>query len=419
MKLKISPTSPKNTISQTSEIDSLYKDHLQTIQKPSERKSSTPLWLLFLVVIIGFVSGIIGLIALLAYGSDIAILNKLPFFSSGLSQTIITTGQTSTRVAAADIQKAMDTISASVVSVYESQSEADGLAAAYSGDHLRGNGFVLTDDGYIVTTREIVSGSDNLAVMTPDGEVHAVEGRVIDPSTQLAFLKIKATGLTSVGINTLDNLAVLQEVIILKQLRYKESPVVGVGMVAAVEYQANALERLTALSSENISRTILLSERLAAVLDSGVVFSPSGEALGMLVQKDAGSVVEPFTDAADIMTQVVSGRSIIRPYLGIHYIHLAVTPGLPASLSQGLSQGALIYSDDEQDRPSIVAGSPAQAAHLKKGDIIMAIDSQTVDARHSLESIILGYKPQDSITVKVMRDKTELSLTITIGEYKD
>jgi S1-C subfamily serine protease len=419
MKLRISPTSPKNNIEQESQINSLYKEHFQAIQKPQTRKNSAPLWFLLLVVVIGFASGIIGLLALIAYGSDIAILNKLPFFSNGLPQTIITTGRSAGGIATSDIQKTVDSLSASIVSIYETQSGDGGLAAVYTGDHLRGNGFILTEDGYIVTTQEIVSGQNDLTVITKAGDLYQVESTSVDPATQLAFLKIKASGLSSVGISTSGEIKALSEVIILKQLIYKGSPVTGIGTVAATGYSMDVVDKLTAVSSENTHRTLLLSENFSSVLNNGIVFTPNGEVLGMLVQKGGNYLIVPFADVTDIISQVVGGQKIIRPYLGVYYINMAMAPGLPESLSQSLSQGALIYSDDEDNRPSVMTGSPAQTAHLKKGDVIVAIDNQVIDAQHTLESIILQHKPQDSVIAKVMRNKTEMSLTIVIGEYKN
>jgi S1-C subfamily serine protease len=417
MKPKISPTSPKSQLPSEPNIDSFYKEHLQTIQTPPKKKLSYPLWLLIIVVIIAFFGGVVGQIVFTSYGSSIPWLDKLSFFSNTSPQNILSNSR-NTAVSGDTVvaRKTLAAVTASVVSIYATPSDSSDLSGVYSASALRGNGFILTDDGYILTTADIAAATGGLTVMTGTGQLYTVDSVVTDPSTRLSFLKIKATGLSSMGITTMDSINAADNIVVLKQFAYKKAPAMAIMQIAFVDYQLNEQNGLVSKSSDDSYHAVLLADGASSFFAGGVAFSAHGEAVGIMIQ-DSSRNIMPFAYVTEVTAQVLTNHSLSRPSLGIHYFDLAAMPGVSPSLSQGLSVGALVYSDNEAARPSINPQGPAQLTRLKKGDVITAVDGQTVDQQHLLEDMVREHKPQDTITLTVLRNSAEMTILVVLGTY--
>jgi S1-C subfamily serine protease len=115
------------------------------------------------------------------------------------------------------------------------------------------------------------------------------------------------------------------------------------------------------------------------------------------------------------MEQAVAGEKLARPYMGVVYRALDVQYAEENDLP--VDQGALIIPGGGQDSPTpaVVPGSPADAAGLRQGDIIVRVNSQAIDGDHPLDATLSEFAPGDTISVEVLRDGQTQTLSLTLG----
>jgi len=120
----------------------------------------------------------------------------------------------------------------------------------------------------------------------------------------------------------------------------------------------------------------------------------------------------PIEIAKPLLTQAIAGEPLSRPYIGINY--QAVDQQVKREANLPIDYGAWISSDGGADA-AVKTGSPADQAGLREGDIITAIEGQRIDVGHSLEDVLVRFKPGDTITLTVLRDGATIDVEVTLG----
>jgi serine protease Do len=119
------------------------------------------------------------------------------------------------------------------------------------------------------------------------------------------------------------------------------------------------------------------------------------------------------------MEQALAGQPLARPYMGVVYRPIdrqfAATNNLP------VNEGALVQPGGSQDSPSpaVVAGSPADRAGIRDGDIIVKVNDQAIDGDHPLDATLSEYAPGDTVTLGLLRDGQTTSVQLTLGTRPD
>ena len=281
---------------------------------------------------------------------------------------------------------------------------------------VSGSGFVISEDGYIVTNYHVVEGASTITVTFSDGTSYDATFVGGEKDNDVAVLKIDATGLTPVVLGDSDNMLVGDPVYAignpLGELTYSLSN----GLVSA-------LDRLITTSSTNANgqkETITLNvlQTNCAINpgnSGGPLFDSYGNVVGVVNAKytETGSGVAaeglgfalPINDLKDIINELIEhGYVTGKPYLGIQVN--VVDERLQA---YGIPAGAVVSY--------VAEGSCAQKAGLQVNDIITAIDGTAVDSPSALTAALSsGYKAGDTITLTVVRSLQETSLTVTLDE---
>ena len=287
-----------------------------------------------------------------------------------------------------------------------------------------GSGFVLTQDGYIVTNYHVIEDAVNdssvsIEVSFANGDKYTATLVGGEQDNDVAVLKIDATGLQPVTLGDSDQLVVGESVYTignpLGELTYSLSN----GLVSA-------LDRLITTSSTNANgqtETTTLNV-LQTNCDinpgnsGGPLFDSYGNVVGIVTAKytqtSSGVSAEglgfalPINDVKEIINDLIEhGYVTGKPYLGIQVRNVS-----SEAQAYGISAGAAVVS--------VAEGSCAQEAGLQVNDIIIAIDDTAIDSSSALTAALSSnYKAGDTVTLTVVRSQQQVQLTVTLDEQNE
>jgi serine protease Do len=305
--------------------------------------------------------------------------------------------------------EAVNKVTPAVVTI---QTAGGGLLGAASGT---GSGFIYNADGWILTNRHVVEDASELQVVLNDGRQFPGEVYGIDTLTDLAIVKIDATGLPVAPIGTSADLRPGQLAIAIgNPLGYENT--VTTGVVSGLGRQIQASDA-SQTSSEQLNNLIQTDAAINPGNSGGPLVNSAGQVIGVntAVNADAQGVgfSIPIDVAKPIMQQALDGRELVRPWIGVYYV--PIDPALAAEQDLPVEYGALIGTADGSGQ-AVFAGSPAEAAGLQAGDIIVAINGEQLTADSDLSTLILPHSPGDTITLRVLRDNSAREVQVTLGE---
>jgi S1-C subfamily serine protease len=277
-----------------------------------------------------------------------------------------------------------------------------------------GSGFIYDPSGWILTNRHVVDGSDGLTVELADGR--RFEGTIygIDTLTDLAIVKIEATGLPTVPLGESDELRTGQLTIAIGSPlgTYSNSVTAGILSASGRTIQvdggqlSNLLQTDTAINPGNSGGPLLDSG--GNVIGINTAIATSAEGIGFAI---------PIDLAKPIMQQAVAGEELARPYIGVRF----ETIDLRVVEREGLdvTDGALIADDAEGPDGGtvygVVPGGPADQAGLQSGDIIVSVGGVTLDGEHPLDAVVSQFAPGDSVEMTVLRNGQQVTVEVMLG----
>ena len=274
-----------------------------------------------------------------------------------------------------------------------------------------GSGFIISEDGYIVTNNHVVSGAQTLTVTMTNGEEYPATIIGADSQNDVALIKIDATGLPTVSIGDSDSIEVGQQVCAIGNPLGELTNTLTVGYVSALDREINEngvpinmFQTDCAINSGNSGGPIfdmhgnVIGITTAKYSSNGYTISASIEGIGFCI---------PVNDAMGIVSDLMEyGYVKGRPALGITCENISST----VTQYYNLPKGAYVRS--------VAAGSAADNAGLQEGDIICAIDGQEITGVTGLKALLKDYTAGDTATLSIYRSETheELELEITFDE---
>ena len=266
-----------------------------------------------------------------------------------------------------------------------------------------GSGFVLTSDGFIMTNAHVVDGADQVLVTLPDKR--EFKARIVgqDKRTDVAVVKIEATGLPAVRIGDVSRLKVGEWVMAIGSPFGLENSVTA-GIVSAKQRDTGDylpfIQTDVAINPGN-SGGPLINMRGEVVGINSQIYSRSGGFMGI-------SFAIPIDEAVRVSDQLRSTGRVQRGRLGVQIDQ--VSKDVAESLGMSRPQGALVRS--------VEPGSPAEKAGLEAGDIIMKFDGKSIEKSADLPRLVGNTKPGTRSTVTVWRRGAQRDLTIVVGEFE-
>ncbi|MCL4143865.1 UNVERIFIED_CONTAM: hypothetical protein GTU68_044808 [Idotea baltica] len=272
--------------------------------------------------------------------------------------------------------------------------------------HSLGSGFVLSQDGYILTNHHVIKEADEIIVRFNDRT--ELEATVLgsDERSDIALLKVEATGLTAVKLGDSTKLQVGEWVLAIgSPFGFDSSATAGI---------VSALGRN--LPSDNYVPFIQTDVAINPGNSGGPLFNMDGEVIGInsqIYSRTGGfmgvSFAIPMDVAMDVVEQIKSHGYVSRGWLGV--VIQNVTRELAESFSLDKPQGALVSR--------VMPDSPAAKAGIETGDVILKFNGHEITTSSSLPPFVGRTKIGESVPVVVMRNKKLKTVKVTIEKLDE
>jgi Do/DeqQ family serine protease len=269
-----------------------------------------------------------------------------------------------------------------------------------------GSGVIVREDGYILTNHHVIDGADKISVDMNDKR--SLEAQVVgsDPPSDLAVLKVNASGLPVLPLGDSDRTRVGDVVLAIG------NPL-GVGQTVTMGI-ISAKGRQTGLSNGSFEDFLQTDAPINRGNSGGALVSTNGELIGInsqILSPSGGSIglgfAIPSNMARNVMEQLINSGKVRRGQLGIVVLPIPSEEASRLGVTQG--PGVVVYQ--------VQGGSGADRAGLKQGDVITALNGQAVADPNTFRNAIASTPPGSEITLTVKRGGSEQQVRATLGEF--
>ena len=268
-----------------------------------------------------------------------------------------------------------------------------------------GSGVIVSPDGYVLTANHVVADADEIKVAIP-GEKKEFTARVVgkDPATDVAVLKIQASGLAAITLADSEQLEV-GDVVLAIGNPFGLGQSVSMGIVSAlgrsglgfIGYEV-FIQTDAAINKGNSGGALVDAEGRLVGINTAII-SPSGGNNGI-------GLAVPINLARSVLERLVSNGKVTRGYLGI----------MPQDVDAGLARQFHLPDQNGALVGDVVVDSPAALAGLKAGDVIVSINAKEITDANGLRLTASQCLPGSAVNVKLIRNGQPKNFTVTVGE---
>jgi serine protease Do len=266
-----------------------------------------------------------------------------------------------------------------------------------------GSGFILTADGYVMTNAHVVEDASEVLVTLPDKREFKAKIVGADKRTDVAVVKIEATGLPAVKVGDISKLRVGEWVMAIGSPFGLENTVTA-GIVSAKQRDTGEylpfIQTDVAINPGN-SGGPLINMRGEVVGINSQIYSRSGGFMGI-------SFSIPIDEAIRVSDQLRTSGRVSRGRIGVQIDQ--VTKDVAEAIGLGKAQGALVRG--------VEAGSPGEKAGVEPGDVITKFDGKAIEKPSDLPRLVGNTKPGTKSTLTVFRRGASRDLSVTIAEIE-
>ena len=269
-----------------------------------------------------------------------------------------------------------------------------------------GSGFVLSDDGYILTNYHVIENSTSIKVTMYDGSSYEAQLIDYDESNDIAVLKVDAENLSPVVLGDSDNLNVGDSVVAIGNPLGELTFSLTAGVVSA-------LDREVTLSGNVTMELIQTDCAINSGNSGGALFNLYGEVIGITNAKysssGSGASIDnigfaiPINSVMNIVESIIEKGYIAKPYIGV-----SVTSVSSETQSYGLPKGAAVKAISED--------SPAEKAGLQINDIITEANGTAIESSDDLVRLVGDLYDGAELKLTVYRQGETVELTVIVGE---
>jgi serine protease Do len=271
-----------------------------------------------------------------------------------------------------------------------------------------GSGVIVTSDGTILTNNHVIDGASDIKVYLNDKRQYTAKLVGSDPMTDIAVLKIDATGLATLPLGYSSKLQVGDVVLAIGE-PFGLGGTATMGIVSAtgrgglgIEDYEDFIQTDAAINPGNSGGAMIDLHGSLIGINTAILAGNGGGNQGI------GFAI-PINMARKVMDQIASHGKVVRGYMGVHIQDVTQDLAKQFGLSQG---GGVLISDVEPDKPAARAG-------IKKGDVILALNGETVDSANPLRLAISQTSPGSTIKLTIWRDGKTQDVNVTLAELPE
>jgi len=266
-----------------------------------------------------------------------------------------------------------------------------------------GSGFIVSDDGYILTNNHVIEKADEITVTLLDKEEFKAKVVGADTKTDIALIKINAgKKLPHVALGDSEKLEIGEWVVAIGN-PFGLGHTVTAGIVSA---------KGRIIGSGPYDDFIQTDASINPGNSGGPLFNLQGEVVGIntaIIQGGQGiGFATPIHLAKAVLSQLKEKGKVTRGWLGVYIQRL--TPEVAESLSVPGKKGALVAD--------VTKDGPAEKAGIKSGDVIVSFNGRSVSDEHELPQMVAATKPGSKVTIGVIRDGKDVKVPVTIAEME-
>jgi serine protease Do len=271
-----------------------------------------------------------------------------------------------------------------------------------------GSGVIMTEDGYILTNNHVIENADEIKVtLNPDGREYPAKVVGRDPKSDIAVLKINATGLQAIRLGDSDKVEV-GDVVLAIGNPFGVGQTVTMGIVGAtsravfgprggLEYE-DFIQTDAAINPGNSGGALIDAQGRLIGVNTAILSRGGGN-------NGVGFAV-PSNLARTVMESIVQHGRVVRGFLGVNIQPL--NPVLAKAFKTKSTSGALVTQ--------VMPKSPAEKAGIKSGDVITKFDGRDVRDPRNLQLMVSQTPPEKEVTVEIVRDGRPRTLDLTVKE---
>lgn len=267
-----------------------------------------------------------------------------------------------------------------------------------------GSGFIISDEGFILTNSHVVSGADEIKVKLSDGREFKGEVKGLDEKLDIGLIKIDAKDhLPVASLGDSDHIRVGEWVMAIGN-PFGLAQTVTAGIVSATG---------RVIGTGPYDDFIQTDASINPGNSGGPLFNINGEVIGINTAIVAGGqgigFAIPVNMAKNIISQLKETGKVTRGWLGV--VVQPITPELAQSFGLQGKNGALVSE--------VVKDGPAERAGMKAGDIVLEFDGKKINEMNDLPRIVAATPVGREVAVKILRDGKQEQITVTIERLKD
>jgi Do/DeqQ family serine protease len=271
-----------------------------------------------------------------------------------------------------------------------------------------GSGVIVSTDGYVLTNHHVIDGAQDIKVDLNDGRTFDAKLIGSDPPSDLALLKVEASGLTFMTPGDSDKVRVGDVALAIG------NPL-GIGQTVTLGIISAKGRSTGGTGSGNFEDFLQTDAPINRGNSGGALINTIGELIGINSQIVPGAgggnigigFAIPSNMARTVMDQLVKNGKVRRGQLGI--VVSRVTTDVAASLGMPEAKGVIVNS--------VRAGTAAEKAGIRRGDIITAINDAAVNDTNAFRNRVASNAPGSEVTLTVLRDGKEQKIRATLGEF--
>jgi Do/DeqQ family serine protease len=276
-----------------------------------------------------------------------------------------------------------------------------------------GSGFIISNNGTILTNAHVVDGADTVTVILKDGRTF--QGKVLgkDPVTDVAVVKINANNLPTVKIGDSDTLQPGEMAIAIgNPLGLDNTVTEGIisatgrsaGQVGIPDKRVNFIQTDAAINPGNSGGPLLNGQGQVIGMNTAIIQGAQG--LGFAI---------PINTAEKIADQLIASGKVEHPFLGVQMVTL--TPEVKQQINSNPNSGLSVYEDKGVLVVRVVPDSPADKAGLRAGDVIEKVNGQVISDADALQQEVENSEVGKNLQLELKRNGQVMNFAVKAGAY--